>query len=94
MTRRLRVRFDGKVLVPEEAVDLPTDRVLEVRVEDVSSPSPGLNGPIGPKKDESASTSTLADIAAWAETLPIIEDAPTDLAAQHDHYLYGTPKRP
>ena len=19
---------------------------------------------------------------------------PTDLAAQHDHYLYGTPKRP
>lgn len=23
-----------------------------------------------------------------------IDDLPTDLAAQHDHYLYGTPKRP
>lgn len=23
-----------------------------------------------------------------------IDDLPADLAAQHDHYLYGTPKRP
>jgi hypothetical protein len=22
------------------------------------------------------------------------DDLPTDLAAQHDHYIYGTPKRP
>jgi hypothetical protein len=23
-----------------------------------------------------------------------VDDLPADLAAQHDHYLYGTPKRP
>ena len=23
----------------------------------------------------------------------LIQDAPTDLARQHDHYLYGTPKK-
>lgn len=29
---RLRATFDGKVLVPLDAVDLPRDRVLDVRV--------------------------------------------------------------
>ncbi len=29
-----------------------------------------------------------------AETLPnIVDNLPTDGAAQHDHYIYGTPKR-
>jgi hypothetical protein len=28
------------------------------------------------------------------EELPDNPDAPTDGAAQHDHYLYGLPKRP
>ena len=32
-------------------------------------------------------TRRLLEIAAKTEGLP------TDLAAQHDHYLYGTPKR-
>jgi antitoxin component of MazEF toxin-antitoxin module len=35
-------------------------------------------------------------IVARAATLPpeVLDAAPDDLAAQHDHYLYGTPKRP
>ncbi len=32
----------------------------------------------------------FADLAQFAADLP---DAPTDLAAQHDHYLYGSPKK-
>ena len=32
----------------------------------------------------------FADLLQFAAELP---DAPTDLAAQHDHYLYGSPKR-
>jgi hypothetical protein len=32
----------------------------------------------------------FADLADLAADLP---DAPADLASQHDHYLYGTPKR-
>lgn len=32
----------------------------------------------------------FADLLKFAADLP---DAPPDLAAQHDHHLYGTPKR-
>lgn len=40
---------------------------------------------------------TLAErIVARARELPpeVLAALPDDLAAQHDHYLYGTPKRP
>lgn len=35
-------------------------------------------------------------IVARARALPpeVLDALPDDLAAQHDHYLYGTPKRP
>jgi hypothetical protein len=33
----------------------------------------------------------LADLGRWAESLPT--DLPPDLAANHDHYLHGLPKR-
>ena len=35
-------------------------------------------------------------IAARAHALPpdVLGGLPDDLASQHDHYLYGTPKRP
>jgi antitoxin component of MazEF toxin-antitoxin module len=42
-------------------------------------------------------TPSLAErIAARARALPpeVLAALPDDLAAQHDHYLYGTPKRP
>jgi hypothetical protein len=32
----------------------------------------------------------FAELLSFASDLP---DAPADLSAQHDHYLYGTPKR-
>jgi hypothetical protein len=32
-------------------------------------------------------------LAALAGEHPDNPDLPADLAAQHDHYLYGTPKR-
>jgi hypothetical protein len=32
----------------------------------------------------------FADLLQFAADLP---DAPPDLAAQHDHYLYGSPKK-
>jgi hypothetical protein len=35
----LRVHFDGKVLVPEEPVDLPRDCTLEVQVREAKVPS-------------------------------------------------------
>jgi hypothetical protein len=42
---RLRAHFDGKVLVPLDRVDLPTDRVLDIEVTDggqLKRGSPGL----------------------------------------------------
>jgi bifunctional DNA-binding transcriptional regulator/antitoxin component of YhaV-PrlF toxin-antitoxin module len=43
-----------------------------------------------------AASSLAERIVARACSLPpeALDDLPDDLAAQHDHYLYGTPKRP
>ena len=76
----VKARYDGRVFVPQEPVDLPTDCELNLVI------SPLLTTPAG--------KSTLARLAEIAEKFEANPDLPTDLAAQHDHYLYGTPKRP
>jgi hypothetical protein len=76
----LKARFDGRVFVPESPVDLPVGTELEIAI--VAHPAPP------------APPSSLARLAEIAEQLPDNPDLPTDLAEQHDHYLYGTPKRP
>ena len=75
-----RAHFDGRVLIPDEGVDLPTGCELEVRAVPVS--------------ESDATRRPLKDLAERLEKLPDDPDAPTDGAAQHDHYLYGTPRRP
>ncbi len=74
----LRARFDGRVLVPMEPVDLPTGQLLELQVKPV---------------DEAATVPPLVKLAELANEFAGNSDAPTDAAAQHNHYLYGTPKR-
>jgi hypothetical protein len=74
----INAHYDGRVIVPDEPVDLPPNQALVVRIE---------------KKEPDQSVareSALAWLAANA-----IDDAevPSDLADQHDHYLYGVPKR-
>ena len=73
----IKAHFDGKVLVPDEPVDLPVNQPLKIMVE-----------PVG------AQAKTLAELVKKLDALPDNPDTPTDLAAQHDHYLYGMPKRP
>lgn len=75
----LLAHFDGQVLVPDEPVNLPQNRTLRIQIEEEPSPQTPLVG--------------LAALAEWAESLPPDSDSPRDGAAQHDHYLYGTPKR-
>ena len=75
----LRVHFDGKVLVPDEPVNLPVNCALEIHVEPVGTPS--------------TSNKPLTRLLALARKFPAT-DGPADGAAQHDHYLYGIPKRP
>jgi len=81
MTRTIKAHFDGKVFVPDEPVNVPTGQAVTVAVPHTSD------------SDRASEQGTLAELADWAETLPPLPDSPGDAAAQHDHYLYGTPKR-
>ena len=75
----LRAHFDGKVLVPDEPVDLPVNCALEVQVTS--------------DKPVSSADKPLARLLALARRFPVT-GGPPDGAAQHDHYLYGLPKKP
>ena len=66
--------FDGRVIVPDEPLDLPPNQALIVQIERV--------GGEAVPSDDSALT-WLAANAVASEVLP------TDLADRHDHYLYG-----
>jgi hypothetical protein len=76
----IKARFDGRVFVPEEPVNLPVGHVLEIAI----TPPPATAGSQPP----------LRQLAELMENLPPNADWPEDGAAQHDHYLYGTPKAP
>jgi hypothetical protein len=78
--KTLKVHYDGRVLVPDEPVDLPLNRPLELTVVSIDKPS-----------DVPAA---LDKLAALAEKHPAQDATRRDLAAQHDYYLYGRPKQP
>jgi hypothetical protein len=76
----IRAKFDGKTFVPTEPLDLP--RGTEVTVH-VDQPTPPVS--------DAAPVSALE----WLANNVIDDDnLPTDLSYQHDHYLYGSPKKP
>ena len=72
MARTLHVTFDGKVLRPEEPVDLKLNTRYIVTIEY--------------EEEKSDLWNTLVKLAGTVE-------GPEDWSAEHDHYLYGTPKR-
>ena len=74
----LTAHFDGKVLIPDEPVGLPTDCALKVQVELIGG--------------RSAGDKPLEPLVELAKRFPV--SGPRDGAAQHDHYLYSLPKRP
>lgn len=78
-TLTVKARFDGQVFIPAEPVNLPPGCELEILI--VAQSSEG-NG-----------SETLAGLFEIAVEFPENPDLPSDLAAQHDHYLYGVPKQ-
>jgi hypothetical protein len=78
----LKAHFDGKVLVPDEPVNLPVDCALELRIE-----------PAQKVQKSSKEINPLKSLVELAKRFPVLDGA-ADGAAQHDHYLYGLPKRP
>ena len=77
----LKARFDGRVFIPEGPVHLPADTEVEIAVAPAASSAPATRPP-------------LAQLVELLDQFPSDPDWPADGAAQHDHYLYGTPKRP
>jgi hypothetical protein len=73
----IKGHFDGKVFVPDEPVNLPQGRAVILHVEMASEPVPAH--PQG----------------LWGVLQKHVGsmEAPADWSAEHDHYLYGTPKR-
>jgi hypothetical protein len=91
----LKAHFNGKVLVPDEPVNLPMNCALKVQVEPMPSESAKDHvSPVKPSATLSTEEKPLMKLLRLLEELPDNPDAPTDGAAQHDHYLYGLPKRP
>lgn len=74
----VRAHFNGKVIVPDEPLDLPKDQPLIVEVRLARSKKK-------PKKQSALD---------WIAENAVADDSlPTDLSYQLDHYLYGTPKK-
>lgn len=72
----VKAHFDGKVIVPDEPLDLPKGQVITVHIA------------LQPKEG------TTASVFDWILANPVDDESlPTDLSYQHDHYLYGTPKK-
>jgi predicted DNA-binding antitoxin AbrB/MazE fold protein len=71
--------YENGVFRPTVPVSLPENCEVEITIR-ASQPEGG--------------TTTLSRLADIARLFPHDSALPDDLAVQHDHYLYGTPKRP
>jgi len=94
VTITIDATYEGGVLKPQQPLPLNEHEMVRVTVEPQTAvendrPS-GLSPPAVPPQP-----SAMARIIARAEALPpeVVASWPTDGAAQHDHYLYGKPKR-
>jgi hypothetical protein len=74
----IKARFDGRVFIPEQPVNLPVGHILEIPLPELAAAA--------------AASPPLAELVGLLKQLPANPDWPADGAAQHDHYLYGTPK--
>ena len=68
--------YENGVFRPQEPVSLAERTEVEVLIP--AKTSPDLDDPTGWKAAEAL--------------IGFIDDAPADMAGQHDHYLYGQPK--
>ena len=77
MSKILTVTFDGSVLRPDIPLDLEPNKRYVITI----------------VSEDINSSDKEADVWDVLEDLTGTVDAPEDWASQHDHYLYGTPKR-
>lgn len=77
MAAKFHAIFDGKALCPEGPVDLRANERYVVTVQPV---------------DEALTSDSVEDDPAFDLSSLAIETGLPNLAAEHDHYLYGRPK--
>ena len=77
----LHGHIENGVIVLDEKVPLPEGAAVQVQI--MARPSIPVDSDQRPTLAE-----TLKDF------IGILEDLPEDAAMNHDHYLYGTPKKP
>jgi hypothetical protein len=78
MTKKVRAVFDGRVLRPEEPVDLKVNGHYLLKIE-----------PLEKKNDKNR----IEDDPAYDLSSLAVKTGIADLASEHDHYLYGVSKR-
>lgn len=79
--KHISAHYDGRCIVPDEPLHLPVGSRITVNIEHPSRKQ-------GPTKRRPQL------ISEWiAEQAPQESGLPTDFSSEHDHYLYGTPKR-
>ena len=74
--------YENGVFRPNEPVELPESCQVELVLREKSAVD-----------SRTIAGAPLTNLAAIAAAHPQNPDAPSDLASQHDHYLYGTAKR-
>jgi len=80
MTRKVHAVFDGKVFCPEEHVELEINGHYILNIEPV-------------KKEDLIENVDVESDAAFDLASIAVKTGIADLATEHNHYLYGTPKR-
>lgn len=83
---QFRAHFDGKNLCPDEPVSLPEGVTLEVVVSQPREAKPDAEG-------SSSGRENPMNIFQRIEQDCGLVEGPEDWSAEHDHYLYGSPKR-
>ena len=77
MITNVRVSYDGMVFRPEEKIELEPNTHYIIQIISQEAPS---------KNNNKNAWELLEEMAGTYE-------APEDWSSEHDHYLYGTPKR-
>jgi hypothetical protein len=76
--KSLKGYYDGRVIVPDEPVGVPSGVPLLITLKLIRKPK-------GSKR---------ISALQWMVDNAVADDGlPPDLAHEHDHYLYGTPKK-
>jgi predicted DNA-binding antitoxin AbrB/MazE fold protein len=95
MTITINAVYEGGVLKPAQPLPLSEHSQVRVTVE----PQARTDDPserAAATQPARTSVPAVEKIIARAEALPadVVTSWPIDGASQHDHYLYGKPKRP